>query len=197
MWDWRRPEPEHTPHRGRAECTHACTRVRMDTHGNIPAPTARPAERPRDATSPHPRPGTETDSPANTNTETRRLKPCHTAHAHQENRGKHGARRTHACTRKHALSAKLTWNREGSAAHTVPPGAGHRDGTDVRHNTAPSSEKTWERHRLCNMRACTHTHTHTPCRLPGGPTALSPLHTRRWTRDDATEFICAGGRTPL
>ena len=177
--------------------TRVHTRVHGHTHGNIPAPTARPAERPRDATSPHPRPGTETDSPANTNTETRRLKPCHTAHAHQENRGKHGARRTHACTRKHALSAKLTWNREGSAAHTVPPGAGHGDGTDVRHNTAPSSEKTWERHRLCNTRACTHTHTHTPCRLPGGPTALSPLHTRRWTRDDATEFICAGGRTPL
>lgn len=42
-----------------------------------------------------------------------------------------------------------------------------------------------------------HTHTHTPRRLTGVPRALSPLHARRGTQDDAAEFICVGGRTPL
>ena len=29
MWDWSRPEPEHTPHRGRATRAHTCTRARI------------------------------------------------------------------------------------------------------------------------------------------------------------------------
>ena len=77
----------------------------------------------------------------------------------------------------------------------MPPGAGHGGGTGVRHATAPSSEKCWERHRPCNTH--THTHTHTPRRRTGVPKALSPLHARRWTQDDTAEFICVEGRTPL
>ena len=165
MWGWRRPEPEHTPHRGQAACTHACTHACTRTHTETYLLLQPDQQRGREMPPvPTPAPGRK-QSPASTNTETRRLKPCHTARAHQENRGKHGARRTHrskhACTRKHALSAKLTCNRDGSAARTVPPGAGHGDGTNVRHNSPQLREDLGETQALQHACVRTHTHTHT------------------------------------
>lgn len=142
------------------------THVHTDTHSETYLHLQPGQQRSRDATSaPTPAPGRK-QTALPTQTQKLRPRPCHTApaHAHQENRGNTGRdAHTEANTRVRGsmLSRQNTWNREGSAMHTVPPGAGHGNGMDVRHSTAPSSEKTWERHRPCNTRVRTHTLTHT------------------------------------
>lgn len=98
MWDWRRPEPEHTPHRGQATCTHACTHTCTQTHTLKRTCTYSQANREtkRHHQCPHPRPGAETDSPANTNTETEAEALSHRTRTRTPGElGKHRGRRTH------------------------------------------------------------------------------------------------------